>query len=379
MKMEAYRYSPPEGWSTKSFQDLDSAQTLVLAFCAPEYYEDRTPLDALHAAYPSSKIIGCSSAGEILDSSVNDQSIVAGVAKFEHTELRLASARIADGNDSFAAGQEIAKQLARDDLQGVFILSPGTDVNGSELVKGIYSIFSTPIPVTGGLAGDGDRFERTWTVFEGEVHEGRAVAIGFYGDRVRIGYGSGGGWDIFGPMRRVTESSGNILFSLDDKPALTLYKRYLGERAAGLPATALLFPLAIRSDTANRREVVRTVLAIDEEHQSMTFAGDIPSGSLAQLMKANVDRLIDGALLAAQNAAHVQAQSAPAMSVAVSCVGRRLVMSGRTDEELEITLDTMPDDTRQIGFYSYGEIAPVDNSPSDLHNQTMTVTVLSES
>jgi hypothetical protein len=245
-------------------------------------------------------------------------------------------------------------------------------------VRGVVSKIPASVPVTGGLAGDAGRFERTWTIYDGNLQENTVVAVGFYGEHVQIGFGSGGGWDIFGPERRVTQSDGNVLYALDGKPALTLYKRYLGERASGLPATALLFPLAIRSDHPNGREVVRTILAVDEQKQSMTFAGDIPAGSMAQLMKANVDRLIDGALMAAENARNGHVTASETLCVAISCVGRRLVMSGRTDEELEITLETMPPGTRQIGFYSYGEIAPCDESLPELHNQTMTLTTISE-
>ena len=71
-----------------------------------------------------------------------------------------------------------------------------------------------------------------------------------------------------------------MLYELDGRPALALYKEYLGDRASGLPATALLFPLAVRSDRSATRRTVRTILGIDEEQQSMTFAGDVPEGWL---------------------------------------------------------------------------------------------------
>jgi len=191
-----------------------------------------------------------------------------------------------------------------------------------------------------------------------------------------VGHGSKGGWDSFGPERRVTRSQGNILFELDGKPALELYKGYLGERASGLPATALLFPLALRMAEGEQRQLVRTVLAVDEAAQSLTFAGDIPQGSLAQLMRANFDRLIDGAQEAAER---IGAQGGgPALSIAISCVGRRLVLGERTEEEVEATLHALPEGTQQVGFYSYGEIGPFASGTCDLHNQTMTLTVLQE-
>jgi hypothetical protein len=378
MRSEIFFFTNENAWSVPALPDVDSDKTLILLFAAPEYFEYREPFDQIKQQYPNSKVIGCSSAGEILQTSVADESIVAAAVQFEQTRLKTAAAPVATSKDSYNAGRSVAENLNTDDLKGIFILSPGTDINGSDLIKGVHSIIPGHIPVTGGLAGDGGRFERTWTILDGEIRTDQVVALGFYGDHIRIGFGSGGGWDIFGPERRVTHSAGNVLYSLDDKPALTLYKRYLGDRASGLPATALLFPLAIRASEDSAREVVRTILSVDEEHQSMIFAGDIPRGSMAQLMKANVDRLIDGALLAAESARRIEANGHELLAIAVSCVGRRFVMSGRTDEELEITLESMPPGTHQIGFYSYGEIAPMDETASDLHNQTMTLTTISE-
>jgi hypothetical protein len=247
-------------------------------------------------------------------------------------------------------------------------------------VRGLNAILPSSVVVTGGLAGDGDRFERTWVIRDGIPHSGFVSAIGFYGERLRIGYGSKGGWDIFGPERLVTRAERSILYELDGKPALELYKKYLGDRAAGLPATALLFPLALRADSSDEKRIVRTILAVDETTQSMTFAGDIPQGYLAQLMKANFDRLVDGAAGAALMVREHQqeAPADPVLAIAISCVGRRLVLGEHTEDELEATLDGLPEGTQQIGFYSYGEIAPYGTGHCDLHNQTMTLTTISE-
>jgi hypothetical protein len=124
---------------------------------------------------------------------------------------------------------------------------------------------------------------------------------------------------------------------------------------------------------------VRTVLAVDEQRQSMTFAGDIPQGSRAQLMRANFDRLIQGASDAATLAGAARdVRDGETLAIAISCVGRRLVLGERTEEEVEATLDVLPPGSRQIGFYSYGEISPYAKGPCDLHNQTMTLTTIAE-
>lgn len=373
MQRSVLTYTLDSGWS-EPFPDLDSQSTFVVAFGAPEFRDRPAPLEELSRAYPLSTITGCSSSGEIIDEELQDRSIVVGIVKFQHTHLAKAVATVSDLRQSFAAGESLADQLNRPDLRALFVLSDGLVINGSELVRGIRSIVDDGVIVTGGLAGDGDRFEHTWILCQGKAMTGRVKAVAFYGDAVVVGHGSQGGWDPFGPERLVTRSEGSVLYELDGKPALDLYKQYLGELAAELPASGLLFPLALRSSAEDEEQLVRTILAVDETQRSLTFAGDVPQGHLAQLMQANFDRLIDGAEAAA-TLAHV---SGPALAISISCVGRRLVLGARTDQELEATVSLLGDDVAQVGFYSYGEISPLADGTCDLHNQTMTITTFSE-
>ena len=378
MELATFRFA--HGAWSGPFPALDSENTLVLAFAAPAFH-DRPELFAdLRAAFPRSTVIGCSTSGEIEETRIRDESIVVAAARFGATRVKHAATKLASAAESFAAGARIADELQAADLRAVIVLSEGLKVNGSELVRGINSRLPDSVVVTGGLAGDGDKFGRTWVMANGRVETNGVVAVGLYGERICVGHGSKGGWDTFGPERVVTKSEGNVLFALDDKPALALYKEYLGERAAGLPGSALLFPLALRASMDDQNSVVRTVLSVDEATQSMTFAGDIPTGYYAKLMRANFDRLILGAQAAAATLAlsTSKERGAPALSIAISCVGRRLVLGERAEEETEATLHTLPDGTQQIGFYSYGEISPHASGRCDLHNQTMTLTVLSE-
>ena len=300
------------------------------------------------------------------------------VARFEYTRLHLACAEIGHADQSEAAGRALGAELAADDLRAVFLLSDGLHVNGTLLTQGLNAAVAPGVVVSGGLAGDNDRFEKTWIMAQGELADQRVCALGLYGDALKVGYGCEGGWSSFGPERRITRAAGNVLYELDDKPALDLYKQYLGQRAGDLPAAALLFPLSVKRAVDAESGVVRTILGIDEVNKSMTFAGDIPEHGTARLMRANNDRLIESASAAARQAMLGVAGS-PALVISVSCVGRRLVLGEHTDEELEAVRDVLPQDALQIGFYSYGEISPAQPSGiSDLHNQTMTVTIFSE-
>ncbi len=379
--LETFKYQTDLGWSCNNFPDLDSDNTLVLIFGAKEFVDSPKAISEVVQAFPKSHILGCSTAGEIFGCNVEDKSLSVGVMRFNHTRLKTVYAYAKSANDSYESGKSIAERLMQmdgSDLRGVMILSDGSNVNGSELIRGLNSILPDSVVVTGGLAGDGDRFEKTWVLKEKIPQFGIISAIGFYGGRIKLHHGSKGGWDIFGIERRVTRSKANVLYELDRKPALELYKKYLGDRAADLPASALLFPLSIRLNPNDEKQVVRTVLNINEEEGSMTFAGDVPEGAMVQLMKANFDRLIDGATEAAIMSLKEGGFTGERLCVAISCVGRRLVLGQRSEEELEATLDVLPQNTKQIGFYSYGEISPYASGHCDLHNQTMTLTVIYE-
>jgi len=379
MKLYTLQYKIQSGWdrSLNSLQSLDSKNTVVFIFGSPLFQSNSKPFDELKSFLPNSLFIGSSSSGEIFDNHVYDESLSVAILQLQHSQAKLATIPIADMTQSLEVGYEIAKKLNEPDLVGIFVVSDGLKVNGSNLIQGMNKILNNKI-ITGGLAGDGSRFRETWVLQDGKPKSGYVTAIGFYGKNVHIGHGSQGGWDIFGPERVITKSEGNILFELDGEPALDMYKQYLGEKANELPASALLFPLQIRSDDQDDKKIVRTILGVDESKKAMIFAGNIPQGALAQLMRANFERLIDGASTAATQIPRIQKQG-PLLAIAVSCVGRRLVLGERIDEEVFATLSRLPKATQQIGFYSYGEISPlIEGQSCELHNQTMTLTTFSE-
>jgi len=355
----------------------EGAVQLVLLFGSAKTLEHRGHFDRLRALFPRASICGCSTAGEIEDTVVRDDSLTGTAICFEHTEVRVVCADVVAPDRGLASGRAVGDMLAGPKLAHVLVLSDGLAVNGSELTEGLREALPKNVAVTGGLSGDGDRFERTVVSCDATAREGRVCAIGLYGDRLEVGYGSLGGWDPFGPERLVTRAEGNVLYELDHRSALSLYKEYLGEYAEGLPATGLLFPLSVRAAGDDRHRVVRTVLSVDEDAGNMTFAGDLPEGHLAQLMKANFERLIEGA----EGAAKLSRPEgcAPELAILITCVGRRLVLKQRTEEELEVVRHVLGEGTTLTGFYSYGEICPsAPDAPCDLHNQTMTITTLRE-
>jgi hypothetical protein len=378
MNIEQITWTAPGGWQPTAGQGLGATAQLVLLFGSRELLQSGQCWGEARARYPGARVVGCSTAGEIAGTRVLDDSVVATAVAFAHTEVRVGRVSLSEFGSSEEAGRALARSLEPAGLVHVLVLSDGLRVNGTELVKGLSEQLPRGIAATGGLSGDGSRFERTLVGVDGDVAEGTVAAVGFYGPRLRVGYGSLGGWDPFGPERVITRSRGNVLYEMDGCSALQLYKRYLGEHAAELPASGLLFPLSLRT-ADGEGPLVRTILAVDEAEQSLTFAGDVPEGAIARLMKANFERLIDGATAAARTSGDGIRGGTAQLALLISCVGRKLILKQRTEEEVESVRDVLGGGPVLAGFYSYGEISPFSASTRcELHNQTMTVTTFSE-
>lgn len=375
MHVEQWHWRPGSPWPLTP----TSSANLVFAFGSTEILADPSRYEALRAAYPDAHIVGCSTGGEILGPRVDDGTLAVTAVRFERSSVALASALL-DGDDGAETGRRLGRDLRQQAparLAHVFVLADGLRLNRSAFVRGLEAELPEGVPVSGGLAADGSRFERTPLWADGLLPGPGALAVGLCGEHLRVGCGAVGGWDPFGPDRLVTHAEGSVLHTLDDRSALDLYKAYLGPYADRLPAAGLLFPLGIRND-AGDHEIVRSALDIDDEAGTITFAGEIPQGSYARFMKTNVERIIDGAV-AASRAALDDAGEASGLALFVSCVGRKWVLGQRTEEEVEAAAEVLGAGVPITGFYSYGEYAPVQSGASStLHNQTMTVTMLAE-
>ncbi|GEM54078.1 histidine kinase [Flavobacterium branchiophilum] len=359
-------------------QDFDfESSNLVLGFGSGHLVSNSDVYNTIYRKFPKAQIALCSTAGEIFGTEVLDDTISLVAIKWGSSIMQTSSVLIADYQNSFEAGKQLLLKMDQSALKLVFILSDGSHVNGSELVKGLNSVKAPHLLITGGLAGDGTHFEKTFVGLNEVPKTGNLIAIGLGGKNLEVTHGSLGGWESFGLERVVTRSKENILYEIDGKNALDLYKNYLGKYANDLPSSALLFPLSIILEKGTE-PIVRTILAIDEEHQSMTFAGDIPEGCKVRFMKANFDKLIDAASDAASNSLELLSHK-PALAFLVSCVGRKLILGSRIEEEVEAVQDIFGTDTVLTGFYSYGEISPLTPMGNcGLHNQTMTITGINE-
>lgn len=350
---------------------------LLLVFGSVGLLRAAAPL--IGEMFPAARRIGCSTAGEISSRGVEDGTCVLTAVRFDHTRLCEASTPLANMDDSRDAGQRLGRQLPKNGLRAVLVFGQGVQINGSALLAGMIGELGDELPITGGLAGDGGAFKQTWVLDENGATSDAIVALGLYGERLNFCHGSFGGWSPFGPARRVTRCQSNVLYELDGEPALDVYKRYLGEHAKDLPASGLLFPFAMLGKDHDETGLIRTILGVDEATGSLTLAGEIDTDGYLKLMHASTDALVDGAEAAAAAAKTMLESGGQGLALLVSCVGRKLVMGGRVEEEVEAVGDVFGQGAVLTGFYSYGEISPF--SPAvecKLHNQTMTVTYIGE-
>ena len=333
--------------------------------------------EIIRKVFDTSEIVYCSTAGEISNDGITENSMSITAIKFEKTEINTACVNIDSFNNSKEAALALAEKLYSDKLKHILVFADGQIVNGSELVDGLNNALPDSVSVSGGLAGDDGRFSKTLVGLNDVLGVGNIVGIGLYGNNLLIGNGSEGGWEPFGNTRKITRSTGNKLYELDGMPALEVYKKYLGDLAAQLPGAALHFPLSVKINDGEK-PVTRTILSVDETEQSLTFAGDVPIHAEVKLMKAGAQALIEAARKSAVSAKHSGDQN-PELAVLISCVGRKIILGKKTGEEVEQVKNTMGNNSHVMGFYSYGEIAPHQSGESAcLHNQTMTITTISE-
>lgn len=379
MTVDQWRWAPPQP-CPRTLPDADA--DLVLVFGGPEPMADLQAFETVRALYPAAVLVGASSSGEVLGDRVFDASLVVSALTFEQTAVTVGLVTLIEGEPSHSTGRRLAEALAaagmgEGPLRHVFAFADGVHLNGSGFARGLEAGLPAGVTVTGGLAGDDARFERTPLWADAPLAAPGAVAVGLHGPSLAVGYGCAGGWDPFGPERLVTRSEGNVLYELDGRSALALYKEYLGPHAAQLPASGLLFPLAVRTGDGGY-DLVRSALGIDETDQSITLAGDIPQGAYARFMKTNAERIIDAAHDATRAALAPTGDQPPDLALVVSCVGRRMVLTQRIEEELEEVGAGLPG-VPLAGFYSHGELAPArSGARCELHNQTLTLTTLTE-
>lgn len=364
-------------WREVLDSSLDSPNTLITIFSSSDFQENERGFREIYEKFPNSLIVGCSTIGEIYEDELYDGTLSIGITKFEKSKIVLHSLKVERIEDSFNGGCNLAKKFDQEGLKLLFVLADGLTINGSGLVEGFNSVLDRTVVVTGGMASDDAKFEKTWVLVDNQPCSDYVTAVGFYGDNIEVDYASEGGWNRFGLERLVTscDAKTSTIYTLDHKPILELYKNYMGEHAKNLPNSALQFPFLMIDEDGDAK--IRAIWKADDDTQSITLFGDIREGNKIVFLKGSTSYLVAGAQEAAQNLNYPL--NSPILSLTVSCMGRRSVLKQRTEDEIEVVREALQDNVSQVGFYSYGELSPRASGKCGLLNQTMTLTLIWES
>ncbi len=347
-------------------------------FCAPENgFEDL--VKGVYEAIDRRPLIGCTTDGEISTAGFSTNSAVLGAIVSDQMAFEIVSVNNI-GRDNEKAGRQLASAFS-DAVRYVQLFSDGLTGNGSAILRGMATGFSKNTPVSGGTSADAGKFLKTWQFHSDRIFSDAAVAIGFSGD-FKLGTGVRSGWSRIGLPKKVTRSSGNILYELNGEPALNVYERFLGKHAKNLPGVGVEYPLGlvdhIERVDGSENLLLRATMSVDREKGSIQFAGEIPEGAMVYLTCGDKVSILDATDEAVQEAVNDMGKEVePSMVFFYSCTARKTLLGLRVSEEIERVRSRLNPDVPILGFYTYGEYCRVRrHQPSQLHNETATLSFI---
>jgi hypothetical protein len=377
MQIEQKKWTPEKTWETLR-SDLKESKEYQLVFV----FGSRTLLssigfyDEIRNCYPKAQIMMNSTSGEIIDTQVNDDTISLTAIRFDNTKLKTISVNISDYSNSESAGQFIAQSLTPSNITNILVFADGQLVDGKKLVLGLENRIKNPVVISCGLANKGNKFQKTLLGLNEQPCTGKIIAVGFYGEHLTVSHGRMDGWEEFGNEIQITKSNKNTIIELNHEPALKIYSQFVNKHMPSSEGQSLLFPVSIKSNDT-QPSVYRKIKSINEDEKSITFDGDVPEGSYIKMMRANFDSLINGASAAANKSA--KSIPKPDLAIVISNIGRKIILSKRIEEEVEVIREVLGESTAITGFYSYGDISfSQRDAKSEFNNQSMTITTMLE-
>jgi hypothetical protein len=335
-------------------------------------------------------MVGGTTAGEISSSGFSTGSVVVMALSNEDLEFVTGIGYDMSSDEaacSVAMANDILKKAAFDPNASLLVFPNGMGGDGLKVLEGLQLVLGKDFEITGGYLGDDERFECTYQYYNGVVYKDTIVGLMVMKKKgFRTGVGVRSGFTSIGNSFICTSSEGNVVKEFEHTKALEMYKDFLGEeRASRLPAVCLEYPFGIvdRNPVDNTESLfqLRCGLSVDHEKGTISLAASIPEGSEVTLTTASRGDIINGAREAAAQAKKALAGATPMAIIMFSCVGRKLVLGRRVQEEVDAVLECIGPDVPLIGFYTYGEIGPIDQTRKELssvkfHNETVVLWVL---
>jgi len=355
-------------------------------------YDQKKMLDGVRSVTKNATLVGCSTAGEITTEgpakrhSVSVMAIQAeGVSFYAGVGENIAAGATAAGK---MAAQTVRSQVPDGKLDAFIMLPDVLTGNGADIVRGVLEELGEHFPVVGGAAGDDFEFKKTYQYLQDKVYSGAVVGLGLKGT-FKIGIGVKHGWIPIGMPKKVTKSAGSVLHELDGKPAISIYEEYFGPEQAAelkketLAKLAITYPLGMQVAGSDEL-LIRDPITVDAGG-SITCAAEIPQGSEIRLMIGSREEAVKVAKEAAAKAISELDGSAPKAVIIFNCIARNKLFGERSGEEIVAIQEAVGKDVPLIGFYTYGEQAPLGGEVRNInkcnpafHNETVVITVLGD-
>lgn len=371
--------------ATESLEGQDPS--LLLVFVSTSAFHQEELVKLLQAKCPQAVLVGCSTAGEISSvSGSRDNSLV--LMALAGDGIRFVPGVGTDMNvDPRKAGRMLAEDIAKkangEKPKACLIFPDGLAGNGADVVRGILDVFGQEFMVAGGSAGDDYHFKQTYEYLGETVLSNSVVGVGLFGE-FSFGIGVRHGWIPIGNSRIATKSQGNILYELDGKPALEIYEDYFGKDRVLIDPNepfaklAVTYPLGIPTPNKDGY-LIRDPISVNEQG-AITCAAEIPEGSEVFLMIGSREEAIEAANDAAHKALSQLQGKSPKAAILFNCIARKKLFMQKKEEEIAVIRSVLGQSVPLIGFYTYGEQAPLGGEvvTCSFHNETDVIFLLAE-
>jgi hypothetical protein len=353
---------------------------LVLVFSSVKF-DLHELIKGVRSITGQAKIVGCTTSGEITNYGRQTESTVVLCMKTD-TEIYTSFNEGIKTNGQ-KTGEELSEKLIKgfsESVKGTMMILPdGLAGNLSPLVRGIYDTSGANVRLVGGSAGDDFQFKSTYQIFNDKVTSDGVCGI-LFPPEIKIGIGIKHGWSPIGELMVVTKSEGNILYELNNRPALDVYFEALNKPADNVTQMYLTevsetSPIGIVE--VGGKHLIRHLYAPTPERGIACF-GDIPQESIVSIMSGDKTTLIKSAEEASLEAISAIGGRNVKAVIVFDCVSRVFILKEKVNEEIEAIKKVLGRDIPIFGFYTYGEIGAFEGGQPTFHNKTIIVCTIAE-
>jgi hypothetical protein len=345
----------------------------VLAFFSADLDPALVQKGLARSLPPEVVLVGCSSYAEIDSAEALTRSVTLLGCRSASCKAQAASLP-ADGRSPRELGRALGAQLAPFSPRLLLLFPDVLTVNATQLLRGVQEVFGSEFPIIGGAPADSGAFQRTHLLCGRTLQTSGVVALALRGP-LHISTAARSGYLPISIARTATRvEAGNVLLELDGRPALDVYREFLGPRAGEMPAVSVEFPLGIVQEGREAAPALTSaIFKVDEARRALILGGDIPAGGQLRILSAARTEVLAGAKAATELAC--RGLPNPDVALLFNCMSRKVSLGPRYKDEYAGALSLLPAELPKVGFYTFGELSPM-HGVTEHHESTYTLALL---